>query len=250
MLEETLPTSPVETQDSATPEDDATEAEQILAEKQDAIEAEAKALFEGNQPPQEPAPQPPVKPPVDYETRYKESQKEAIVLNAKVKQKDERLNSLNNPLPTQAELKEAFPNWDTLNEVTKDVYRRQFATEKRAAATQNMLLDYFEQQKWNEDFAAIVAATPALKTREADFKQYCYKPSHKNVPTDVLAKSFLYELKDEAPAPPAPKKPGLQQGSAGPKNTEADSGFSDTELAHIRQNDPQRYRELVKKGKI
>ena len=249
MLEEQLPTSQAETQ----PEDDRTEAEQLLAEKQDAIEAEAKALFEAEQPPQpEPAPQPqPVKPNVDYETRYKESQKEALILNEKVKQASERLNSLNNPTPTEAELKSAFPNWNDLNEVTKDVYRRQFATEKRAAATQNMLLDYFEQQKWNEDFATIVAATPALKTREAEFKQYCYKPSHKNVPTDVLAKSFLFDLRDEVPAaPPAVKRPGLQQGSSGPKSGEADAGYSDAELAHMRANDPQKYRQLLKQGKI
>jgi beta-xylosidase len=55
----------------------------------------------------------------------------------------------------------------------------------------NLALNISEQEAWKADFARVLKANPKLTGREEDFKAYCYKPAHKNVPIDVLVKSFL-----------------------------------------------------------
>jgi hypothetical protein len=45
-------------------------------------------------------------------------------------------------------------------------------------------------------------------------------------------------------------KPTLEKGSGGPKTPPKTDTISDEDSAAIRKNDPKRYNELVKQGKI
>jgi hypothetical protein len=240
-----------------TPQEDLTESEQLQLEAQQRIENEAKELVEPGpnpEPPQQPAPQPqperpapqtpPATPSLDYEKKFSESSREAFVQMEGRKQAEARIDQLTNINITENELRSLYPDWDTMNDIEKRAFRETALANKKANQAMNIALDLAEQRAWETDFAKTLKANPALAGREEDFKAYCYKPAHKNVPIDVLVKSFLFDL---PPAPtPAPRPtPGLERGSGGPRGGEGNGEYSDEQIAQIRVSDPKRYRQII-----
>lgn len=218
----------------------------------------------GNDPQEPVTPQVPnPEPQLDVETRLKqleeeneklkirnsESSREAQLLIEQNKLKDERLNKLTNQeAPTDDELKQTYPNWDEMDYGTQTFLKNQAALEKKVAATSNILLDKLEEEKWQDDLARIKTKHPELADKESDFKAFAYKPSHKNIDVDTLAKAFLFDNKAEAVKPNPTPGAVLEQGSGGPKLPPAEISMED--VAVIRTADPKRYRELLMRGQI
>jgi len=260
-MSEPLQTPPDGTQQPAqvTPQEDLNETEQLLADAQARIEAEAKALEEQGttpEPPQDPeqpqqpaapatpAPANPVQPTEDFEEKFRQSSREANNLVAAKRQTEERLKQLTNINITENELRVLYPDWDSMNDVTKIALRETAVANKKANQALDLATNMMEQQQWAADFAQTLKANPALAGREEAFKEYCYKPSHKSVPIDVLVKSFLFDFPPPTPAAPAQPTPALERGSGGPRG--ADNGeLSEEQLAQIRVSDPKRYRQII-----
>jgi hypothetical protein len=255
---EPLQTPPDGTQQPAevTPQDDLTETEQLQAEAQARIEAEAKALEEPGtvvpEPPQTPAPQPqeppaqPTPPPaIDYKEKFSESTREAQNLVAKNNQAQARIDQLTNINITENELRSLYPDWDSMNDIEKRAFRETALANKKANLALDLVNNMTEQQQWAADFAKTLKANPALAGREEAFKEYCYKPSHKSVPIDVLVKSFLFDIQIENVTTPALPSPGLEKGSGGPRGGQDNGELSEEALAQIRVSDPKRYRQLI-----
>ena len=236
-----LQTSEQETQEQeTTPE---TVVETATPQTEEVTPEASPEAEEVETPAQEPQP-----PQVDYQKKFKESAREAQIIAEKAKQAQARLQHLtSNNTPTEDELRQAYLNWDLMNDVEKDVYRRLFVSEKKNARLEHTVLDWLEQQQWEKDFSAVLKSNPALREKEEDFKTYCYKPTHKNVPLDVLVKSFLFEIKEDAPAPAS--RPTLQRGSGGPK-PEVKTKLSAEDADLIRRTDPKKFRDLIMEGKI
>jgi len=261
-MSEPLQTPPVGTQPQAEvqPENqDLNETEQLLAEKQAAIEAEAQQLVEPEvqpEPPQQPNPQPqpenaapapasstPHAP--DFQEKFRQSSREAQNLMAKATQAQARIEQLTNINITEDELRAIYPDWNSFNDIEKRAFRETALANKKANLAMNIALDFQEQKAWETDFAKTLRANPALAGREEEFKAYCYKSAHKNVPIDVLVKSFLFDLpKEPTPAPATPAQ-GLERGSGGPRSEQRDAELSEEQLAQIRVSDPKRYRQIL-----
>ena len=186
----------------------------------------------------------------EADKKFSESSREAQILMQKNKQYEDRINSLTSHNVNDEELREAYPDWDLLNDETKRAYRDIYSTKKATAATNKLVMDMYEERKWNEDFAKTVESHPDLKGREAEFKQYAYKPTHKGVNLEVLAKSFLFDVKPPAPAKETPKGAALEPGSAGQNSTPPKQKLSAEDIAAIRTNNPSLYREMLASGKI
>ncbi len=245
-----------------TPQEDLNESEQLLADAQARIEREAQELLEPGtvvpEPPQDPAPQPqepqqPItpepqpEPPTphapDFQEKFRQSSREAQNLIAKNNQAQARIDQLTNINITENELRSLYPDWDTMNDIEKRAFKETALANKKANQAMNLVLDLTEKNAWETDFAKTLKANPALAGREQTFKEYCYKPSHKTVPIDVLVKSFLFDF-PATPAAPAPT-PGLERGSGGPRGGEGNGEITEDQLAQIRVSDPKRYRQIL-----
>ena len=248
------PLSPeeTETETDTLPENEKAETEtQSESESEQSEEEQEQTddeLNPENNPPPPPAPVP------DPNKRLREQAREVQPLLHRVKSAETRIDQLTKTEPpTETELRQEFPDWDTANSQTQRVYRELLSQRKKTAAIENRMLDTIEQQAWDKDLASVVEKNPKLKGQEEAFKAYAYKPAHRNVPLDVLANSFLFTLdQSPPPPPPAPRRSGsaLERGTGGPKPSDKPGEISSDEAAVIRKNDPRRYRTLVKQGKI
>jgi len=182
----------------------------------------------------------------EAENKFSNSTREAQILTESNKQLENKLNSLTNNInPTDDDLKGVYPNWDYLNDETKLVYRDLYITNKKADAATKLVMDMVEEKKWNDDFRRTINSYPKLKGREKEFKQFAYKPTHKGVTLDVLAKSFLFDFKDDSPDTPITPTPALESGSGG-NHPPLNNKMSSDDIAHIRETDPKRYKQLIK----
>lgn len=247
------------------PSQDLNETEKLHEEAQQRIENEAKELMEPGVPPESPkqpeqpqqpenpasvpqepgmpAPQTPGTPPVDYKQKFKDSAREVPVILERERQAQTRIEQLTNINITEDELRSLYPDWEQMNDTEKRAFRETALANKKANLAMNTAFNIMEQQAWAADFAKTLKANPALTGREEDFKAYCYKPTHKNVPIDVLVKSFLFDL-PQAPAS-VPATPGLEKGSGGPRGDETPGEYTEEQLAQIRVSDPKRYRQIL-----
>ena len=257
-MQDPLQTPPDGTQQPAevTPQDDLNETEQLLADEQQRIEDEAQAILEpGSQPgpenppapqPQEPQAQPtpatPQEP--DYQEKFRQSSREAQNLIAKNNEAQARIDKLTNINITEDELRSIYPDWNSFNDIEKRAFRETAIANKKANQAMNLALNLSEQRAWETDFARILKANPALAGREEEFKAYCYKPAHKNVPIDVLVKSFLFDVQITNVQTPTQPAPSLERGSGGPRES-GNGELSEEQLAQIRVSDPKRYRQIL-----
>jgi hypothetical protein len=192
-------------------------------------------------PPAAPAPQ------VDYETKFKESARENEVLRAKIAESDQRAKSLTIN-PTEQELRDLYPDWDNMLPSEKTLARNTLTTQRQAEKTSRELAEMRAEQAWQKDLKNAVKTFPALKGREEDFEAYVFKPTHKGVSIEALAKAFLYDAtKDAPPAAPTPQA-GLERGGTGKQDVRPKPKLlTAQELKNLREKDHRAYKDYVQK---
>lgn len=198
-------------------------------------------------------------PEIDYKEKFVNSARENQILAAKVASAERRLGEVNVENPTDAELRANFPDWDLLTDTERRMAVQTVTLRRQYAKLELNLAQMNEKASWNENFNEVLnrrnsdgsPAFPGLRERTDEFRAFCKKDKHQGLPFDVLAKSFLFEIKDELPTKPtiAPPKPSLNRGSGG-EQPATTTTFTDEEAAKLRKVDPKRYNELVKKGVI
>lgn len=185
----------------------------------------------------------------DYKTKFTESTREAQILAQKLKEKDELINNLTSKsLPTEDEIKQAYPEWENYSPEVQIILKNQHLQNKEILETRKMMLDMTEEKRWQEDLGKVLTdpAFDKLKGKEEEFKKFVYKPTHKGVSLETLAKAFLFEVKEPRQVN---KAPTLEKGSAGLK-TMKPAAMTAEEVAEIRTKDYPRYVELLRTGKI
>jgi len=199
------------------------------------------------QTPSEPEPQDP------YKKKFVDSAREGILLNERVKVRDARLETLTKQdTPTDEAMRKLYPEWDNLDDYNKRVLIRQETNAMRQARLEAQQQEILDRQKLDDELEDVIDNTPKLKGREAEFKRFAKQKKNLGIPAETLAKAFLYEPDEEAPAPqpePLPKE-ALPVGSGGPRGDLKPKKISLEEAAHIRKTDSKRYKELVMAGQI
>lgn len=201
---------------------------------------------------------PPQQPQVDYKQKFVESQREAILLNERNKQKEAQLNNLTSKdTPTDDELRQRYSWWDdpSVSNETKDFYKEQAARDKQLKATQSLAQTALQKLEFQEKLDDFIDEPPqefkGLKGNEADFKRFAKKKENVGLPLNVLAKAFLFDVSDETPATHTPvKTPGLENGTGGPRQAPKPKKMSVEDASNLRKTNYEEYRKAVMAGKI
>ena len=192
--------------------------------------------------------------PPDYQKKFSQSAAEAQILLGRNKVLEDRYNKLTSQdTPTEAELREAYPSWDSMNAVEKDVYKNILTERKRNNRIEATLLEMTAEQRFTAEMNALLAKPEySVLHGDAEFTEFVLRPKHKGLDIQTLADAYLFKkgLKEpETPTSPVQRDPGLPKGSGGPRTTEQ-PGLSDDEVATIRKTDPKRFRQMLKTGEI
>lgn len=208
---------------------------------------------QGNEP--TPTQQPPQ---VDYKQKFVDSQREAILLNERNKQKEAQLSKLTSKdTPTDDEMRSLYPWWDGSNvdDATRDFYREQVARDKKLKATETLAMTALQKLEFSEKLDDFVEEPPQeftrLKGKEAEFKRFAKRRDNIGLPLETLAKAFLFDASEDSPAPqPVVKTPGLENGNGGPRQAPKPKKIPIEEAAKLRQTDYREYQRLVMAGMI
>ena len=202
------------------------------------------------------AEQPPQQPQVDYKQKFVDSQREAILLNERNKQKEAHLSKLTSKdTPTDDELRAAYPWWDNADDSTKEFYRDQYLTKKELKQTQSIALTLAEKLEFQEKLDEFTDSPPdqfkALAGRSTEFKRFAKKKENIGLSLDVLAKAFLFDATDDAPPAHKPiKTPGLENGTGGPRQAPKPKKMPIEEAAKLRETNYREYKRLLEAGQI
>lgn len=128
-----------------------------------------------------------------------------------------------------------LPDWDLMTDNEKWIAKE--------------LIQIKEKAKWEEDLTRAKKTFPELGTKEAEFKEYCYKYP-KSVDVEVLAKSFLFDLPKPEPAPSeATPKKGLEKPTGGIKQG-LPPEISLEDIKRLRETQPKVYEKMIREGKL
>lgn len=242
MTEDTGQVSPQTDQDEGSPKNPIVEEE-----------------LDGTQPDNEDFEQePPQQPQVDYKQKFVESQREAILLNERNKQKDAQLSKLTTKdTLTDDELRALYPWWDnpTVSDETREFYKDQAIRDKDIKATQALAQTALQKLEFQEKLDEFIDEPPAdfkgLKGKEADFKRFAKKKENIGLPLKVLAKAFLFDVSDEITPPHTPiKTPGLENGTGGSRQPTKPKKIPIEQASNLRKTNYEEYRRLLQAGMI
>lgn len=194
------------------------------------------------EPQPEPAPQPQEP---DWKTKATEQGRENIILAHKLEQEEKARRELTNE-PTESDLQAAFPDWEMMSPTEQALAKRTLASERTAKAL--LLKENAREQieRWDNDLEFAIAKNPSLLGKEQAFKDFARKPTRRGVDVDVLVKAFLYDAAPPSPSPvPAPRQPGLEPGTGGPKTPVKPKLLTAPELKQLRETDDKAYREYI-----
>jgi hypothetical protein len=184
-------------------------------------------------------------PEIDYKAKFAESTREAQILAERLKALEQNPRKELTNEPTDSDLQTAFPEWDVMTDTERRIARRTFAAERIATSLHQKDQDREAQSRWNTDLELHIAANPSLQGKEAAFKEYANKPTHRGAPLGVLADAFLHRSTSVTTTPKPTPQPGLEPGNGGPRGPEKAKTISPEDLKVLRETDPAAHRQYV-----
>lgn len=229
--------------------DEAPQEPQTPAEPQPEPTVNPDEPAEPQVPANEPAPQEPEQP--DYKQKFIDSSRESILNAERVKVANAQLEKLTKTdTPTDEAMRELYPEWEQLDDYNKRFLIRQETVAMQNAAIMARQAEYDDRQRQADEINSVIESEPKLLGKESEFKRFAANPKNKGISAEVLAKAFLFDVEDAAPAPQVEKTESLPQGNGGGREPLKPNKISIEEAARIRKTDNNRYMELVKAGMI
>ena len=185
--------------------------------------------------------------------KFAASARESILNAERIKVRDAQIDQLTNTdTPTDEAMKLLYPDWDQLNDVTKQALVKQETQEMRQHRLEAQQQTIIDRQKLDDELETVIDGNQKLQGKEAAFKRFAKDPKNRGIPAETLAKAFLYDGEDEAPKAPVTAAPSeaLPQGNGGPRDPLTPKKISIEEAIQIKNTDYKRYMELVRDGKI
>jgi len=183
---------------------------------------------------------------IDYKEKFTQSQKGAMELLGKVKDRENLIELLTSKhTPTDEDLSKEFPEWEYASETEKATIRRAVTAERKSNAVLAHLEKEAQQSAALSNAFKFAEDDDRLAGKEAEFVTYASKRT--DVPLDVLADAFLYTSRSQTKK----TKPILATGT--PSGTEArkkDGEKTPEELKELRTKNPERWMEDIRKGRI
>jgi hypothetical protein len=209
------------------------------------------------QPQEQPSQEIPTAP--DYKQKFVDSQREAILLAERNKVKEAQINSLTKTdTPTDEAMRQVYPEWDELNEVTKKALIKQEAQEMRQRRIEAQQQEITARQQLDDKLDDFLENPPQefkkLEGKETEFRRFAKRKNNIGLSLETLAKAFLFDAEDETPTtqpnPQPMTREALPTGSGGPRGPIKEKKISIEEAAEIRKTDYKRYKELLDSNQI
>lgn len=168
------------------------------------------------------------------------------------------LHQANNlPDPTEDELKEAFKDWDTMDDTTR-MLSKEILINKRFRETVNQAAaETAKIEEWNEKVEAYIQdpmttqKIPELEGKADAFVEYAQHKSRRGVAFELLVNSFLFEQSKNKPAPKKGAMFETGSGGSNDKGVKKEPGkISLAESAKLRDTNYPKYVEYLRAGRI
>jgi len=188
----------------------------------------------------------PEKPVTDWEAKFKESQKEAMILSEQIKKaEEEKLKKIE---ITEDFLKEKYPDWEDMTLGEQKAIKKTEELEQDIQEIKNNTNKFNNDREWQEKVDSYITEEipdmfPKIVGREEEFKRFATRPSRKGLPMDDLAKIFLFEN------PVVEKKRSLFHAPGG-EAPQPSEGMTAEEAAELMRTKPLEYMRLVRDKKI
>ena len=164
---------------------------------------------------------------------------------------------------TDSELEKAIPGFTYLSADEKDQIRHAKNMAKDVTSLKRMVAEMYDESTFNKELATAIKSEgmELLKEHEEEFRTFAYEEQNLKVPFNHVANSFILKKTRELGAggnanqEGQTKKPKGMEGSTGGgkelgKNAGGSLEVTSSEAKKLRQEDPRRYNELVKKRKL
>jgi hypothetical protein len=186
----------------------------------------------------------------DYKQKFVESSKESILNAARIEAANQKLEQLTKTdTPTDAAMRQVYPEWDDLNDITKKALIRTEATAMQQKNLEAKLQADEDRRRLEAELDSVIEENSKLSGKENEFRRFARNPKNIGISADVLAKAFLFDV-EPAPAPQQAPQEALPAGSGGPRDPLKPKKISIEEAAQIRKTDNNRYMALAKAGMI
>ena len=204
---------------------------------------------------EEPPKKPEKKPETDYKKRYSDSTREAQSLHKKNKKINEAIDEAGKlPDPTEEELKAEYTDWDVMSDTERKLAKDSFTSMKRFAHIHKITEEFRSMDAWANKVDAFINDPaslkdyPALEGNEKEFKTYATdRESRQGADFEDLVGSFVFSTK----ATVKPKKGKMfETGTGGPPSKPKPKKISFEDAALIKKNDYNKWKRLLKAGKL
>ena len=197
-------------------------------------------------------------PPVDYKQKFVESSREGILNHERAQVTNSRIEELTKQdTPTDEAMRQLYPEWDQLNEVTKKALTKQEAQEMRQRRIEAQQQDILARQQLDDKLDDFLETPPdqfkKLIGKESEFRRFAKRKNNIGLSLETLAKAFLFDAEEGTPTIPNPQpmpREALPPGNGGPRTPLKPKKISIEEAAEIRKTDYKRYKELLDSNQI
>lgn len=185
---------------------------------------------------------------VDWEIKFKESQKEAMVLKKRLDDIDAEKNK--RVEVNDEYLKAKYSDWDDMTTGEQRAIRLAEESKQESLELRNKTNEFNNDRQWADKVDAWIESEvednfPKLKGREDAFRKFATRPTRKGLPLDDLAKIFLFENPE-----PVKQKRTLFSAPGGTGKKPEKKGWTAEEVAKLRTTNMKKYMELIKRGEI
>lgn len=195
------------------------------------------------------------KPEIDYKKKFTDSSREALILHSKNKKINDTIEKANAlPDPTDEELQGEYKEWDVMSETERKLAKSNFINERRFKMLDEVTKESKDIESWNTkvdefvDDPKTLQDHPELEGKTDDFKMFVNKPSRRGVEFTDLVSAFLYDA--EKTAKPKQKGKMFETGTGGPNDAPKKDKLTLTEGQALMKTNYNKYKELLKAGKI
>jgi len=159
------------------------------------------------------------------------------------------------PEPTEKELAQEFPDWDTLSDVEKAMAKETVVSRRWRQSISKAKEQATKIEKWTEsvetflDDPKTLVDIPELEGKTDAFKEFATKEENNSVPFKTLVGAFLY---DQSKGKVTHKGKMFENGSGGPneKPQPKSDRLTLEESRRLRESDYAKWKEYLSAGKI
>ena len=160
----------------------------------------------------------------------------------KLRQAQEELDAVKTKPLNSVDLTK-HPDWDIMTDIERETLRETHKTKQKIESIEKSLLTTKAKLEKSEMFNNVMGSFPQLKEQKKEFQEFLGE----DIPTDKLAKAFLYEQAEEIGAKKERElanRKGLEKKSGGFK-TAPKTDISYEDIKRLRETDYEKYKEFL-----